>query len=620
MSPQGLVLATGAASSSTAFLNNRLRAIFQPELSNLDGIQGRALADIVGNNPHVQTARMRNVFTQPADENRILARGMGYRRRITTRLPIVHHHDTRRGLEQGADAIDADLAAGLDVHRFGMTVVDGDAHGRRIHLDGVVAEDLARFPDQLHLFLGVTVGLEVVDVRDQVEGDLHREALRVRGAAGNEVGALLLEFIHGRAAAARHRLVGRHVDALDADLPMDRRERHQHLHGRAIGVGDDAARRIGNRVRIYFAHHQRHVVVVVEGRRVVHDDCAGRGKFRRVLRGRRTTCRKQRDVHAGRIESREVLHHDLLVAELDGLPRRSRARERDQFFHRELALIEDGQHDLANGAGGAHDCNGDWSAHGSSVRVGMRGNTSPTSAFWARWRKAWSISTRAIIASQMGVARRPTQGSWRPVVTTSTSAPDTSTVRPGRRRLDVGLKATEQVTGWPVEMPPRMPPAWLLRNPSRRISSRCSLPFCSTLPKPAPISTPFTALMLIIAAASSASSLPYTGSPQPGGTLVATTSTRAPTESPDLRKASMKASISPTWLASGQKKGLASMADASKLRGTMSAICETWPRMAMPWRSASHLRAITAAATRMVVSRAELRPPPRGSRMPYFCQ
>jgi hypothetical protein len=30
--------------------------------------------------------------------------------------------------------------------------------------------------------------------------------------------------------------------------------------------------------------------------------------------------------------------------------------------------------------------------------------------------------------------------------------------------------------------------------------------------------------------------------------------------------------------------------------------------------------AITAAATRIVVSRALLRPPPRGSRMPYFCQ
>ena len=39
-----------------------------------------------------------------------------------------------------------------------------------------------------------------------------------------------------------------------------------------------------------------------------------------------------------------------------------------------------------------------------------------------------------------------------------------------------------------------------------------------------------------------------------------------------------------------------------------------------PWRCASHFLAITAAATRMVVSRALLRPPPRGSRMPYFCQ
>ena len=39
-----------------------------------------------------------------------------------------------------------------------------------------------------------------------------------------------------------------------------------------------------------------------------------------------------------------------------------------------------------------------------------------------------------------------------------------------------------------------------------------------------------------------------------------------------------------------------------------------------PWRSASHCLAMTAAATRIVVSRALLRPPPRGSRRPYFCQ
>ena len=84
---------------------------------------------------------------------------------------------------------------------------------------------------------------------------------------------------------------------------------------------------------------------------------------------------------------------------------------------------------------------------------------------------------RADIAALRAVAQRPVHqhhryhrlgdrggadadaGSWRPVVTTSTTLPDVSSDGPGRRRLEVGFNAIEATTGWPVEMPPRMPPA-----------------------------------------------------------------------------------------------------------------------------------------------------------------
>src|SRR3546814_9170364 len=169
----------------------------------------------------------------------------------------------------------------------------------------------------------------------------------------------------------------------------------------------------------------------------------------------------------------------------------------------------------------------------------------------------------------------PTQGSWRPVVTISTALPSTSTPSTGNRRLEVGLNATEHTTCWPLDIPPRMPPAWLERNPSGAIASRCSLPLEATEANPSPISTPLTALIDIIAAASSASSLPYTGPPQPGGTPSATTATRAPTESPDLRRASMNVSSSGTCAASGQKNGLSSTALQSCEHGTTSPICAT---------------------------------------------
>src|SRR5690606_4510558 len=127
------------------------------------------------------------------------------------------------------------------------------------------------------------------------------------------------------------------------------------------------------------------------------------------------------------------------------------------------------------------------------------------------------------------------------------------------------------------------------------------------------------ALIDIIAAASSPSSLAYNGSPQPGGTPSATATTLAPTASPDLRSASMYASSSGTCSAQGLENGLPSTAVQSCERGTTSPIWTRQPRTVTP-RRANHFFATTAAATRIVVSRAELRPPPRGSRMPYFCQ
>ena len=82
----------------------------------------------------------------------------------------------------------------------------------------------------------------------------------------------------------------------------------------------------------------------------------------------------------------------------------------------------------------------------------------------------------------------------------------------------------------------------------------------------------------------------------------------------------MKASSSGTWAASGQKNGLSSTTDQSHARGVIVCSWLTQARTVTPKRSRSHFLAMTPAATRIVVSRAELRPPPRGSRMPYFCQ
>jgi hypothetical protein len=82
---------------------------------------------------------------------------------------------------------------------------------------------------------------------------------------------------------------------------------------------------------------------------------------------------------------------------------------------------------------------------------------------------------------------------------TTVGLPSLSIERRGRRMLEVGLTAMLTTMSWPVEMPPRMPPALLDRKPSAVISSPCSVPFWLTDANPDPISTPLTALMPIIA-------------------------------------------------------------------------------------------------------------------------
>jgi hypothetical protein len=68
------------------------------------------------------------------------------------------------------------------------------------------------------------------------------------------------------------------------------------------------------------------------------------------------------------------------------------------------------------------------------------------------------------MASPTGTTRMPTQKIVAAFGQYVVSAPARSTVRRGDRIDDVGFTAKRATTGWPVEMPPRMPPARLERN------------------------------------------------------------------------------------------------------------------------------------------------------------
>ena len=70
----------------------------------------------------------------------------------------------------------------------------------------------------------------------------------------------------------------------------------------------------------------------------------------------------------------------------------------------------------------------------------------------------------------------------------------------------------------------------------------------------------------------------------------------------------------------GAKKGLFGTCSQLSKGITMSPICVMQPRNTVPYFSASHFLATAPAATIGAVRRADERPPPRGSRMPYFFQ
>ena len=222
------------------------------------------------------------------------------------------------------------------------------------------------------------------------------------------------------------------------------------------------------------ADHQRHVVVVAEGRGVVDHHRAGGGELRRVFLRHRAAGGEQRDVDAGRIERRQVLHQHVVAAEHRPCRRRerslasatssptgnSRSARIDSIVSptapvapttatlyclAHLVVLGIWMRRVAAPAG-----KGVWMRvplRRAAARAGQAGGAAaivwcrswppcPGCAARPRRRRRTARGGAAPGPSapapasprRSGVARMPTQGSWRPVVTTSTALPSTSSL------------------------------------------------------------------------------------------------------------------------------------------------------------------------------------------------
>ncbi len=204
---------------------------------------------------------------------------------------------------------------------------------------------------------------------NDVEGDALGELLGLECLVDEEALGLVQQFVHAFLAGARRRLIGRHHDALDDDGVVDRLQRHHHLDGRAVRVGDDAAALVaGDRLGVDLGHDQRHVGVHPPVRRVVDHDRAGLGRARAVLGRHLGARRAQHDVDALEVEFRQVLDfQDRFVAERRLLADRTGGSQRNNVIGREISLGQDLQHFATDIAGRADD--GDSVAH-DCLRLG----------------------------------------------------------------------------------------------------------------------------------------------------------------------------------------------------------------------------------------------------------
>ena len=82
----------------------RTRPALDEELGDLDGVRGRALAQVVADDPEVQAALVRGVAADPADEHLVAARRVG-RERVDALGRVVEDDDARcRGEQLAARA------------------------------------------------------------------------------------------------------------------------------------------------------------------------------------------------------------------------------------------------------------------------------------------------------------------------------------------------------------------------------------------------------------------------------------------------------------------------------------------------------------------------------------
>mmetsp|Transcript_56500 Transcript_56500/g.138669 ORF Transcript_56500/g.138669 Transcript_56500/m.138669 type:complete len:483 (-) Transcript_56500:56-1504(-) len=329
-------------------------------LSHEHGVEGRAAQELVAAHEELEAVVAEDdVLPDPADLDGVALGGReGHGVQLVGR--VIDNLDARRLGEEGRGGSGRDGLLRLDDHRLSVRAEGRDAHRRARHRKIGDPHDLLALPRDLHFLLGVTVGLEHVDVGDDVEGKGVGEELVGRdsplGAVDN-LGDPVPQLSHALGASAGSGLVRRHEHLLEAELLVKGPEGHDADGRRAVGVGNELLRALARVVGVDLGHAQRDVLLVAEGRRVVdhHRAVVTLSHLLAPLLGEVAADRHEDDVKLAGAGQREILDFNSPPLGLH-LPAGGALRaEQAELPHVEAALLEDPDDLLADGTRRAAD-------------------------------------------------------------------------------------------------------------------------------------------------------------------------------------------------------------------------------------------------------------------------
>ncbi len=248
------------------------------------------------------------------------------------------------------------MPLGFDIHRFRMSVKHGNPDRGGGNPDGMVAENFPGFVYHFHLFFGVPGIQERINVRQCVKRNLVGIHVRLYRPPFQAGFGLLMQFFHRLDPGTGDRLVCGNHKSFDLIFGVDGMERHHHLDGGTVGVGNDVfVPKQSHRIRIHFGYHKRHFRVHAPCAGVVHHHTPG---FR-CDRGKRFTdisaCGKQGQV----IAFERILFHLFNRYPLPGKGQFGSGRpargQQSDIVDGKILLFQAGEHLLAHSPGCARN-------------------------------------------------------------------------------------------------------------------------------------------------------------------------------------------------------------------------------------------------------------------------